>query len=33
MITLPEPSAIIIVFTGTFSLVGYGWRRKKELAA
>ncbi|MDA0835528.1 MAG: PEP-CTERM sorting domain-containing protein [Planctomycetota bacterium] len=30
---VPEPSTIALLLTGGVGLVGYGWRRKKKLAA
>ena len=30
---VPEPSTIVMLLTGGVGLIGYGWRRKKKLAA
>ncbi|MDA0833974.1 MAG: PEP-CTERM sorting domain-containing protein [Planctomycetota bacterium] len=30
---VPEPSTVVLLLTGGVSLIGYGWRRKKKLAA
>ncbi|MDA0835003.1 MAG: PEP-CTERM sorting domain-containing protein [Planctomycetota bacterium] len=32
-VLVPEPSTIALFLTGAVGLVGYGWRRKKQLAA
>src|SRR5262249_12924591 len=31
--TVPEPSSLTLLGIGTISLLGYGWRRRKQAAA
>jgi hypothetical protein len=30
-VSVPEPSSIALLLTGTLGIIGYGWRRKKQL--
>ncbi len=30
---IPEPSSITLLITGASGLIGYGWRRKRKMAA